>query len=675
MDESSCTMLDDRTPTVHKDPQPKQQEKTSSAGSLTRQSRFDRLYGDAFNKRQTDQVKPRNGETVLTASNSNTPRARSASSDPRAANRASSATRTSNAGRVPVQENLKNQTTSKPTPPRRSISMDRSSSVSATTARLHAAKKAATEKSDSKVVVDVKKVPHINTIVPAFASPTARPTTMMFFENPLHARASERLRLNTDDKTRQPSVEGAQRDPEATNGAIVEPATVSIPEVEETQSNGQRGRDVAVKVVAGSRFDTLYKDAMKRKNKDPPSSNKDESNLTFKPIISPKARSLSRDRSAAEQIDKLHNAPGSGRAPVKAVTVDKNPYKPTISKRGSSLDRSSDNISKRLHDLKTQQNGNIDKLKNEALAKESVECTFKPNMTPTKTVKPKLIPNGVPATSLPSAGEKVVVSVDSRSRRSQSAQPAPRSQSAQPSSKKGVSDFRTELKSVGSPSFRGVPGAYGSPTAATHFNNLYSDSMKRTSDLKPNISRRANNVDGKSIDSSTERQQKLPEPPKVVVDAKDKREKTTPFRSPGMRSRSNSQDQRWSASSSATSSTISSPSTTSAAGRFRDGPSEESKGKADESRRLRAEKDLVNMRMKALRSDREMPTSNVLKGGTAFNMSPAVVVAPVREVTPEPVIRTPEKPPYPPADDLDYSSNNSDLTPPSHPGIPFGRCV
>jgi hypothetical protein len=672
MEESSCTMLDDRKPTVLRDPQPKRQEKTSNGGTTTRQSRFDRLYGDAI-KRQTDQAKPRNGETLSATSNSNTPRARSASSDPRASDRGSNMTRGSNAARVPVQESLRNQSTSRPTPPRRSISMDRSSSVSATTARLHAAKKATTEKSDSKIVIDVKKVPHINTIVPAFASPTARPTTMMFFENPLHARSSERLRLNTDDKTRQPSVERAQQNPQAVKGAIVESAIVSIPKAEETQSNGQRGRDVAVKAVTGSRFDTLYKDAMKRKNKDLSSSGKDESDLTFKPVISPKARSISRDRSASEQIDKLHNAPGSGRAPVKAATVDPNPFKPTISKRGSSLDRTSDNISKRLHDLKTQQNGNIEKLKHEALTKESEECTFKPNMTPTKNVKAKLVLNGAPATSTQSSGGKVPSSEDSRIKRSQSAQPVPRCQSAQPSSKKGLSDVRTEVKSIGSPSFRGVPGAYGSPTPATHFNNLYSESVKRTSDLKPNISRRANNVDGNSIDSSTERQQKFPEQPKVVVEVR--REKIAPFRSPGMRSRSNSQDRRWSASSSGNSSTVSSPSTASVAGRFRDGPSDEAKLKADESRRLRAEKDMANMKMKALRSDREIPTSNILKGGTAFNMSPAVVPVKILELTPEPVCRTPEKPPYPAADDLDYSLINSDLTPPSHPGMPFGRCV
>jgi hypothetical protein len=672
MEESRGTMLDDRKPTVLGDTEPKRQEKNSNAGSTARPSRFDRLYGDAI-KRQTDQAKPRNGETLSTTSHSNTPRARSASSDPRAADRGNNTTRSFNAGRIPVQENLRNLSTTKPTPPRRSISMDRSSSVSATTARLHAAKKATTEKSDCKVVIDVKKVPHISTIVPAFASPTARPTTMMFFENPLHARSTERLRLNTDDKTRQSSLESAQQDPDAIKGAIVEPVIVSIPKAEETESHGQRGRDVAVKAVTGSRFDTLYKDAMKRKNKDPSSSGKDESDLTFKPVISPKARSISRDRSASEQIDKLHNAAGSGRAPVKAVTVDRNPYKPTISKRGSSLDRSSDNISKRLHDLKTQHNGNIEKLKHEALAKESEECTFKPNMTPTKNVKAKLVPNGAPATRIQSSGGKVPSSEESRIRRSQSAQPVPRCQSAQPSSKKGLSDVRTEVKSVGSPSFRGVPGAYGSPTAATHFNNLYSESMKRTSDLKPNISRRANNVDANCIDSSAERQQKHSEPPKVVVEVK--REKIAPFRSPGMRSRSNSQDQRWSASSSGNSSTVSSPSTASVAGRFRDGPSDETKLKADESRRLRAEKDVANMRMKALRGDREMPTSNVLKGGTAFNISPSVVPVKDLESTPEPVCRTPEKPPYPAADDLDYSLINSDLTPPSHPGMPFGRCV
>ena len=142
----------------------------------------------------------------------------------------------------------------------------------------------------------------------------------------------------------------------------------------------RRGRDNAVKPVVGSRFDHLYDDAIKRKTEG--QGVPDDSENTFKPSISPRARSLSRDRKASDMINNLHNATGAGRVVAKENPKDVDSFKPTITRRGSSVERGSDaDTSARLYEFRNRQEENLQKKKEEAETKFSKECTFAPKIS------------------------------------------------------------------------------------------------------------------------------------------------------------------------------------------------------------------------------------------------------------------------------------------------------
>ena len=147
-------------------------------------------------------------------------------------------------------------------------------------------------------------------------------------------------------------------------------------------STARRGRDSSVKPVTGSRFDSLYNDAIKRKNIEG-SRCVDERNNTFKPTISPKSRSVSRERKPAELFDSLHKAAGAGRVPVKEAPKDS--FTPTISKRASSMDRRtsmdrSSSVSDRLYGSTKKQQESSDREKELARQKDAEACTFSPKL-------------------------------------------------------------------------------------------------------------------------------------------------------------------------------------------------------------------------------------------------------------------------------------------------------
>jgi hypothetical protein len=144
----------------------------------------------------------------------------------------------------------------------------------------------------------------------------------------------------------------------------------------------RRGRDSNIKPVAGSRFDHLYSDAIKRKTEGPKSKGRVDENMnTFKPSISPRARSISRDRKASDMVNHMYNASGAGRAIVKEVSKDTNTFKPVISKRASSLDRTSlTDTNSRLYELRTGQEATKKKQKEEADLIHAKECSFFPRV-------------------------------------------------------------------------------------------------------------------------------------------------------------------------------------------------------------------------------------------------------------------------------------------------------
>eukprot|EP00596_Hydrurales_sp_CCMP1899_P003555 CAMPEP_0119049814 /NCGR_PEP_ID=MMETSP1177-20130426/66554_1 /TAXON_ID=2985 /ORGANISM="Ochromonas sp, Strain CCMP1899" /LENGTH=792 /DNA_ID=CAMNT_0007027501 /DNA_START=246 /DNA_END=2624 /DNA_ORIENTATION=- len=142
----------------------------------------------------------------------------------------------------------------------------------------------------------------------------------------------------------------------------------------------QRGRETSVKPVNGSRFDHLYSDAMKRKTEGPKVV-VDQRN-TFTPQISPRARSTSRDRKPQDLVNSLHNASGAGRSNIKEPVKDTNSYKPTITKRASSQDRSSlTDTNERLYALKTKQEENSRQKRIEAELRAAQQCTFAPKIS------------------------------------------------------------------------------------------------------------------------------------------------------------------------------------------------------------------------------------------------------------------------------------------------------
>ena len=145
--------------------------------------------------------------------------------------------------------------------------------------------------------------------------------------------------------------------------------------------SARRGRDSSVKPVVGSRFDHLYDDAIKRKEDGP--KGKVEEQSSFKPSISPRARSISSDRKASDMVNSLHNASGAGRVTVKeAPKEEENTFKPVITRRASSLERNSvTDTNLRLYAFRTRQEENIQKKKEEAEVKRASECTFAPKVS------------------------------------------------------------------------------------------------------------------------------------------------------------------------------------------------------------------------------------------------------------------------------------------------------
>lgn len=147
--------------------------------------------------------------------------------------------------------------------------------------------------------------------------------------------------------------------------------------------SARRGRDNLVKPLTGSRFDFLYNDAVKRKSDGPKNKTAiEESKSSFKPNISPRARSMSADRRPADIINSLHKGVGGTRTIVKEVPKDENLFQPKINKRANSADRTTTSeTGTRLYAMRTRQEDNLQKKKAEVAAKQALECTFSPKVT------------------------------------------------------------------------------------------------------------------------------------------------------------------------------------------------------------------------------------------------------------------------------------------------------
>ena len=178
---------------------------------------------------------------------------------------------------------------------------------------------------------------------------------------------------NTDDRITQRKVIEAKKEEKKR----LEDASCTF----QPTMSARRGRENLEKPVTGSRFDYLYKDAVKRKTEGPKAKESDENHNTFKPNISPRARSMSTDRTRSDLIDNLHKGTGV-RTQVKEIPKAENLFTPKINKRADSAERSSSAVvSSRLYASRTNQEENLQRKKGEVAAKEALECTFSPKLT------------------------------------------------------------------------------------------------------------------------------------------------------------------------------------------------------------------------------------------------------------------------------------------------------
>ena len=179
---------------------------------------------------------------------------------------------------------------------------------------------------------------------------------------------------NTDDRVTQRKVIEAKKEEKKR----LEDASCTF----QPTMSARRGRENPDKPIAGSRFDYLYKDAVKRKSEGPKTKElSDENQNTFKPNISPRARSMSTDRTRSDLIDNLHKGTGV-RTQVKEIPKAENLFTPKINKRADSAERSSSSVvSSRLYASRTNQEENLQRKKGEVAAKEALECTFSPKLT------------------------------------------------------------------------------------------------------------------------------------------------------------------------------------------------------------------------------------------------------------------------------------------------------
>eukprot|EP00596_Hydrurales_sp_CCMP1899_P008490 CAMPEP_0119039248 /NCGR_PEP_ID=MMETSP1177-20130426/8648_1 /TAXON_ID=2985 /ORGANISM="Ochromonas sp, Strain CCMP1899" /LENGTH=672 /DNA_ID=CAMNT_0007002905 /DNA_START=134 /DNA_END=2152 /DNA_ORIENTATION=- len=128
-----------------------------------------------------------------------------------------------------------------------------------------------------------------------------------------------------------------------------------------------------------SRFDNLYQDAMKRRLDDPYARGLTEKDNTFKPEISPKAKAILGTRKPSDLVNSMHNATGSGRLKYSASAEDKNPYSPTITSMGTSINRSVD-VAEHLYALEFIQQKKLETKQLEEVLKNLEACTFQPTL-------------------------------------------------------------------------------------------------------------------------------------------------------------------------------------------------------------------------------------------------------------------------------------------------------
>jgi hypothetical protein len=687
-------------------------------------SRFDRLYGDAV-KRQSGDLKQRNDENQHLLAGSALPtRLRSSSTDRRSTDSRSSFSRSSSFERMSSKENIRDATVTLPAPLKRSKSVDRSQSISASIARLHSSKDQPVEKSDERKSEKTKSGKA--DVAPPFLAPKVRSSSMIFIANPTAATtlsAQDRLRLLAENKNSQLETEPIRIRTRIADASVGQPRQVGQPKIsptnEVTGTATSRGRDASVKAVAGSRFDILYKDAMKRKNEDPSLRAKNLERLPFKPTITPRSRSASRDRSGGDVTDTQQRTPASRRLATPPATDNGIFRAGAPLSRSNSVDRSRGRIREEPVIQKKPQvrNSRADqqvpvqspKVKDEIVkGRDSITVVTKP------ASDKDVIQNGdIKQSSLPEAPVAVVECVEKAQAQSDDEMTAVLRDALTV-----IIDDVAGVTSNAEPAKSSASQLVIDSTVVSQ-ESCVIDGVESTNGHVLEVSEQTD-VDDHLVNGLTI--EPLPGHLESAEPFSDHRNtesttgfKTAPFRSPGMRSRSASTDKRrWSIGSAGAVNPTGAVTIASVPTRPKDVMCDDAKIKAEENRRLKSERDSADARLKALRADRaerSASSSNVLRGGTAFAISntqdqpvsvktaasstgpvtPLIVtvtetsdklstparVAPSRsspEITPTRSISSSIKNILAAAVSVP-SRRNSDETPPSRPGIPSGSCA
>lgn len=199
---------------------------------------------------------------------------------------------------------------------------------------------------------------------------------------------SDRLMQYGIEKTKKREASAlAQADKEVVNctfqpNLITPPraSNVTISVSSDSNSLNESGGSASVrKTVVDNRFEYLYNDAKKRQSGD--QNDSIDSECTFSPQISARARSISSTRKITDHSSEMYKASGAGRKGRPSSTVEVPTFTPQISKLGKSMDRKGGSIADHLYSFKDSHEHRLEILKYEAAVKVLGDCTFSPQIS------------------------------------------------------------------------------------------------------------------------------------------------------------------------------------------------------------------------------------------------------------------------------------------------------
>ena len=169
--------------------------------------------------------------------------------------------------------------------------------------------------------------------------------------------------------------------------------TISV-NSESNSVNESGGSANGRKTIVDNRFEYLYNDAKKRQSGD--LNDSIDSECTFSPQISARARSISSTRTITDHASEMYKASGAGRKGRPSSTLEVPSFTPQISKLGKSMDRTrGGSITDHLYSFKDSHEHRLEILKYEAAVKILGDCTFSPQISEKSKALAYSDPSGV----------------------------------------------------------------------------------------------------------------------------------------------------------------------------------------------------------------------------------------------------------------------------------------